>query len=109
MFLAQEKVGDFVVLRVAEDRVDSANSTALYEQLSCLVGAGDRKFVLDLSSVGFMDSCALAGLLPAAYELPDEGCLLLAGLHPRVKQVFRLTKLDTLFDIYSSVDEALLS
>lgn len=109
MVLAQERVGEFMVLRVADSRVDSANSTSLHEQLSSLVGAGERKFVLDLSSVDFMDSSALACLIPAVHELPDEGCLLLAGLHPRVKQIFRLTKLDTIFDIYSSVDEALLS
>jgi len=109
MVLAQERVGDFVVLRVDEHRVDGVNSTTLHEQVSNLVGAGDRKFVLDLSLVDFMDSSALAGLLPAIHELPDEGCLLLAGLHPRVKEIFRLTKLDTIFDIYPSVDEALLS
>ncbi|WP_320008710.1 STAS domain-containing protein [Maridesulfovibrio sp.] len=109
MVLAQEKVGDFVVLRVADDRVDSANHTALSDLLSSLVGAGDHKFVLDLSSVGFMDSSALAGLIPAVHVLPNEGCLLLAGLHPRMEQIFKLTKLDTIFNIYSSVDEALLS
>ncbi|NDV21806.1 STAS domain-containing protein [Desulfovibrio sp. JC022] len=109
MILSQEKVGDFVILRVDENRVDATNSSALQELVSSLVAEGERKFVLDLSSVVFMDSCGLAGLIPATHELPGDGCFLLTGLHPKVEQIFRLTKLDTIFDIYPSVDEALMS
>ncbi|NDV26349.1 STAS domain-containing protein [Desulfovibrio sp. JC010] len=109
MILSQERVGDFVILRVGENRVDATNSTALQEQVSGLVRDGECKFVIDLSSVLFMDSGGLAGLIPAVNGLPAGGCFLLTGLHPRVEQIFRLTKLDTIFDIYPSVDEALLS
>ncbi|WP_415713260.1 STAS domain-containing protein [Maridesulfovibrio sp.] len=109
MILSQKRVGDFVILRIRENRVDSTNFGALQERVSSLVGEGDSKFVLDLSAVIFMDSCGLAGLIPAAYDVPVNGRFLLAGLTPRVEQVFRLTKLDTIFDIYPSIADALMS
>ncbi|TIH18542.1 anti-sigma factor antagonist [Marinifilum sp. JC120] len=109
MILSQERVGDFVILRVGESRVDATNSSVLQERVSSLVGEGEYKFVLDLSSVLFMDSCGLAGLIPAAHDVPVGGRFLLTGLHPKVEQVFRLTKLDTIFDIYPSVEKALIS
>ncbi|WP_421902453.1 STAS domain-containing protein [Maridesulfovibrio sp.] len=108
MILSHERVGDFVILRVGESRVDATNSSELQKHVASLVDEGDRKFVLDLSSVLFMDSCGLAGLITTASELPKDGRLLIAGLHPRVEQIFRLTKLNTIFDIYPSVDDALM-
>jgi anti-sigma B factor antagonist len=109
MILSHERVGDFVILHVGESRVDATNSSELQKYVSSLVDKGDGKFVLDLSSVLFMDSCGLAGLIPIANVLPEDGRLLIAGLHHKVEQIFRLTKLNTIFNIYPSVDDALRS
>ncbi|WP_320175201.1 STAS domain-containing protein [Maridesulfovibrio sp.] len=109
MILSHERVGDFVILRIGESRVDAANSSELQEHVSSLVNEGDSNFVLDLSTVLFMDSCGLAGLIPIMNYMPKGGRLLIAGLHPKVEQIFKLTKLNTIFDIYTSVGEALKS
>ncbi|WP_319760947.1 STAS domain-containing protein [Maridesulfovibrio sp.] len=109
MILSQKRVGDFVVLSVGDSRVDANNFTVLHEHVCALAEGGNCKLVLDLSSVLFMDSCGLAGLIPTAHEIAPGGCFMLTGLHPRLAQIFRLTGLDTLFDIYSSVDEALMT
>ncbi len=109
MILSQKRVGDFVILRVGESRIDAANAAALQESVSALAIKGSIKIILDLSSVLFMDSCGLAGLVPAARCLPAGGCFKIAGLEPKVEQIFKLTKLDTIFEIFSSVDEAMIS
>ncbi|ACS80442.1 STAS domain-containing protein [Maridesulfovibrio salexigens] len=109
MILSHERVGDFVILRVGESRVDATNSSELQEHVSSLVSKGGRSFVLDLSAVLFMDSCGLAGLIPITNCMPKDGRLLIAGLHPKVEQIFKLTKLNTIFNIYPSVGEALKS
>lgn len=109
MILSQKRVGDFVILHVGASRIDAANTVALQECISALALQGSIKIILDLSSVLFMDSCGLAGLVPAARCLPAEGCFKISGLDPKVEQIFKLTKLDTIFEVFPSVDEAMIS
>ncbi|HAS87769.1 MAG TPA: hypothetical protein DCS48_00435 [Desulfovibrio sp.] len=64
MILSQKRVGDFVILRVGESRIDAANAAALQESVSAPAIKGSIKIILDLSSVLFMDSCGLPGWSP---------------------------------------------
>ncbi len=109
MHLIRERFGDYLVLIVDSGRIDSTNSTELQALIYNEITAGAKRIIIDLSSVDFMDSSGLAGLLPVIKTLPEKGNLMLTGLSPRVSQLFKLTKLDEIFDIYSSVEEALQS
>ncbi len=100
--------GEYLVLRVQNKRIDASNSSQLNSYILSLVEDGNKKIIVDLSKVVFMDSSGLAGLLPIVKQLPDEGHMLITGLQDRVEQLFKLTKLDTIFDIFSSVEEALV-
>lgn len=100
--------GEYLVLRVQNKRIDASNSSQLNSFLLSLVQDGNKKIIVDLSKVAFMDSSGLAGLLPVIKHLPDDGHLLITGLQARVEQLFKLTKLDTIFGIFSSVEEALV-
>jgi anti-sigma B factor antagonist len=72
--------------------------------------AGTTKLALDLSSVNYMDSSGL-GELTTAYRLGKEkGCeLKLVGLTKRIDDLMQITKLATLFDIFSNEQQALSS
>ncbi len=74
------------------------------------LNAGTRKLVLDLGNVNFMDSSGL-GELTTAYTLArDRGCALrLLHLTRKIDNLMQITKLATLFDVYSSEQQALLS
>lgn len=108
MDIVTESSGDYLVLRVQNKRVDASNSSQLNDFILSLVGDGNKKIVVDLSHVNFMDSSGLAGLLPIIKQLPDDGHMLITGLKARVEQLFKLTKMDTVFDIFPSVEEALV-
>lgn len=70
--------------------------------------AGCRRFVLDLSGVNVMDSCGLSVLISVKKLLDQEGAaLLMAGPSPMIKRLLVITKLDRVFDIEPSVDEAI--
>ena len=72
--------------------------------------AGTRKLVLDLGSVTYMDSSGV-GELTTAYTLArDKGCALkLLHLTKRIDDLMQITKLATLFDVYSSEEQAVSS
>lgn len=70
--------------------------------------AGERRFVVDFTSTAYIDSSGLGVLVSLSKKIRDEsGDLKLAGLNEDLKTLFELTKLDTLFNITATADEAL--
>jgi anti-anti-sigma factor len=68
---------------------------------------GHTNVVLDLSEVWALSSLAL-GILANFQQRAESrgGCVKLCGLNPNLKQVFRMTKLDQIFAIYETRDDA---
>ena len=85
-------------------------SITLRNAIQDALDAGTKKLVLDLSAVHYMDSSGL-GELTTAYRLAkDSDCqLILLGLTKRIDDLMQITKLATLFDMYSTEQEALSS
>jgi anti-sigma B factor antagonist len=72
------------------------------------VDAGGRKFLLDCSPTGYIDSSGLGALVTIAKRVREAGGQIrLAGLNDDLRSLFELTKLDTLFAIYPGIEEAL--
>ncbi len=70
--------------------------------------AGDRPVILVLSKVEYAASIWFGVLLKLLEEFKQHGQrLLLADIQPRVRESFSLTRLDELFEIYATTDEAL--
>jgi anti-sigma B factor antagonist len=76
-----------------------------------LVEAGRKNILLNLADVAYMDSAAGIGELIASYHLviPRGGHLRLLNPSKRVHEVLELTKLDTVFEIFSDEGEAVRS
>src|SRR6185436_16317796 len=69
---------------------------------------GERKFLIDCSQTGYIDSSGLGALVSLAKKVRDLGGeLRIAGLNEDLRSLFELTKLDTLFHISPTADEAL--
>lgn len=63
--------------------------------------------ILDLSGLQYMDSAGLGSLLKAYVAAQKYGGrVVLAGLLQRVRDLLQLTKIEPLFQIYPSVDQA---
>lgn len=64
--------------------------------------------VLDLSRVEYVPSLALGALVSLLRRLKGDGRrLLLVGIHPEVRATLAVTRLDKLFEIRTSLEEAL--
>jgi anti-sigma B factor antagonist len=65
------------------------------------------RFIFDFSQVTYMSSSALGMLIGLQRRIAQSGShLKLTGIQDEIMEVFRITKLDTVFDIYRDVDGA---
>ena len=80
-------------------------TTALREALQNLVSQGQKKILLNLADVSYIDSSGLGALVSGYTTLSgQEGQLKLLNLTKKVQDLLQITKLLTVFEVYS--DEA---
>ena len=82
------------------------------QQLKALVQegleGGERKFLIDCSATGYIDSSGLGALVTISKRVREHGGeLRLAGLNEDLRSLFELTKLDSLFHISPTVEAGL--
>lgn len=69
-----------------------------------------NKVVIDMKNVGYIDSSGLATLVELLKKLKQKGGnLSLSQVSEKVKSLFEITKLDRLFSIYPSNEDAINS
>jgi anti-sigma B factor antagonist len=90
-----------------EGEVDLYSSPELRKVLLELTGAKDMAIIVDLGKVKYMDSSGVATLVEALQQVGKyDGKLKLINLRDVVKDVFELSRLDKVFEIYQTLDEA---
>lgn len=103
----ESKSGDIVILKVSGKMLD-ADAKALSEKVKELINVGIRKVVLDLSGINLMNSCFGLGIIASCWGNMNraQGKLVIANPSPKVKKLLEITKLNQVFSIYPSVEEA---
>jgi anti-sigma B factor antagonist len=104
-----KKQDDVTVIDV-EGQLIVGNRQELKQKVLEELEGGGRKFLIDFSNTGYIDSSGLGVLVSLSKKIREQGGeLRLANLNDDLRTLFELTKLDTLFHIASSRDEALES
>lgn len=110
MQLTQERYGDVLVLNLA-GRVDNSTTDGLKLSLDAYVGscrAGGDRLVLDFSNVDYISSVGLRVLMLAARQSREQGgTIVVAALHPVVREIFEISRFNLVFQCFGSVREAL--
>lgn len=99
--------GDVAVIKIGEKRLDAVNATNLRNYVADLVGKGRDRIVVDLNGLDFMDSSGLGAVVACKKLVGDQGYLRVAGAQGAVQELFRITRMDKLFQSFNSVDEAI--
>ena len=87
--------------------LDAGTAPDLQREFDRLLEKGVHFFVVDLGQVGFIDSVGLAQLIRLYKRVRiGEGDVRLAAMPQHVQPVFKLTRLDQVFDIFESSAEA---
>lgn len=108
MNLKLEENGKVMLVIVKEERLDAHNSEHLKQELSRLFGEGKTSVVVDLKEVRFIDSSGLGALVSGFKNASSrQASIKLSSLQSQVKSMFELTRLHRVFDIYTTIDEAI--
>jgi anti-sigma B factor antagonist len=95
------------VLNVKGKLMGGPETMALHEKVKELIGQNRLKVVINLSGVNWMNSTGLGTLMGCVTSLRNaKGDLKLSGVTDKVKSLFLITKLITIFDTYNKVEEA---
>ena len=86
------------------------NRHELKQKVLDALEGGARRFVIDFTQTGYIDSSGLGVLVSLSKKIREQGGeLRLAGLNEDLQTLFELTKLDTLFTITRTPQEAAAS
>jgi anti-sigma B factor antagonist len=108
MGLSDAKSANGVMVVRVEGQLVVGNRNELKEHLQGLLEKGERRFLIDFAQTGYIDSSGLGALVALARKVREEGGdLRLSGLNEDLRSLFELTKLDTLFAISETPDQAL--
>jgi anti-sigma B factor antagonist len=98
--------GPPAVMAIAGE-VDLATAPRLKEVLVQVIDQA-KTVILDLSGATYMDSTGLGVLIGSLKHAREVGGdVKLAGLVPKVRRVFSITGVDKVFEIYSTVEQAM--
>lgn len=101
------RMNGLLVVKPLAERLDAACADAFRGALLEEAAAQDGTVLLDLSEVTFVDSRGLGALVGTLKAFTREGRrLILCGLRPGVCRTFRLTRMDRVFKVHASPEEA---
>ncbi|GAB6098984.1 anti-sigma F factor antagonist [Halanaerocella petrolearia] len=107
MQLLFEKVDNNLIVKL-EGEFDLNTADYFKKEVGKKITAGNKRLILDLEGVEFIDSSGLGAILSKYKVLNKEGGYLVAvNLTPQVKRIFEVSGILKLLEIYSSRQEAL--
>jgi anti-sigma B factor antagonist len=108
--ISTRHVEGWVILDISGE-IDLANSPAMRKVLLTEIKENHAKKVfLNLNKVRYIDSSGIASLVEGLKASRDSGSrLILYGLSSSVREVMELSRLQKIFEIYDSEEQALAS
>ena len=107
MQFLKEQLDDIAIIKVPGDHLDADNAKEFKEDISELIQQ-EKKVVFDLSELRFVDSSGLGAIISCLRKLNESGGdLKLFGMNKSVRALFELVRLNRLFDILNTKDEAI--
>ena len=110
MDIKERVVGGISILDLSGKIVLGEGDLQVKERIKDLLGDGQRKILLNLADVNYIDSAGLGALISSYTTVRREGgSLKLVNLTKRIKDLLAITKLITVFETFESEAEAIAS
>lgn len=107
MELQAERFNDVLVIRAGQDRIDAACAIRFKDRMREMTQSDARRVILDMSQIAFIDSSGLGAIVAVMKAIGPDRKLELSGLTHTVQKVFRLTRMDTIFQIHEGLPFAM--
>lgn len=110
MNVTTERIGNVVVLRVQETRLTYPILADFATAATELIAAGEKKILVDLSPVAYVDSATI-GCLMDLYRQADvaKGAFKLSGVQKRVETMLTMTGAHNFLEVHADEASALAS
>ena len=100
---------DRVVVELVGD-IDMEHSAAFQQGMADVMARGAGHVILDMAGVGYMDSSGIASMVKLHTQAKAGGATLsLVGVHQNVQSIFEITRLDGLFKVFATEQQAIAS
>ncbi|HEU4388136.1 MAG TPA: STAS domain-containing protein [Blastocatellia bacterium] len=110
MDIKERVVNGVSVLDLSGKIVLGEGDLQVKERIKALLGDGQRRILLNLADVSYIDSAGLGSLISSYATVKREGGhLKLISLTKRVQDLLAITKLITVFDTFDDEKEAIAS
>ena len=104
-----EKVGDILVVELPGKNLDASSSQEFKRDISPIL-EGNVKVVFEMARLEFVDSSGCGALLSCLKKVKGQnGELKICGLQDRVSDLLKLMRLERIFDIKLSREDAIRS
>jgi anti-sigma B factor antagonist len=103
------KLANAMVVTVTEKRLDAKIAVSFKDEMATLINAGETTVILDLAHVGFVDSSGLGAIVTSLKLIGRKGDLLVSGVKDDVMTMFTLTRMDRVFQMFPTTEDALNS
>ena len=108
MDINKRHIDDITILDLQGKLTIDAGAEVLRDTVTSIIFQGDRKIVLNLAGVPYMDSGGLGELVRCSLIVKREkGAIKLVNLTSRITDLLTITKLLTIFDTFASESAAL--
>ncbi|MBM3724617.1 MAG: STAS domain-containing protein [Acidobacteria bacterium] len=108
--LTTRPVGDVTVIDAAGRITLGEGSSVFRDTIRDLAAKGEKKILLNLGEVSYIDSSGIGELVSAYTTVTNVGGVLkLLNLTKRVKDLLQITKLSTVFEMHENEAEAVAS
>lgn len=104
----EDREGILVIRPIGDLTAQTApNLRAIFE---AHITKANPSVVLDASDIKYMDSAGLGSLISGLHRAREyAGQFLVCGLQEDVSSIFQLTKMDSLFKVFPSADQAVVA
>lgn len=110
MSFSKKVIKDILLFKVETPRATVELSGEFKNELKEEIERGKTKILVDLSEAEFMDSSFLGALVTGLKHVNTKGGQLkVAGLQSPICALFELTRMNRIFDIHYSVEDAVNS
>lgn len=101
--ISSRQVDGVGVVELSGRIVLGEESNAMREQIKGMLAAGQKKIVLNLADVSYIDSAGLGALVAAHHSARTQGASLkLAHLGQKFQEILQVTKLLTVFEVHDT-------
>lgn len=105
MVISENKQGNIDIITLS-GRFVMAETLEVRKRLKNLIDSGTGKLIIDMEKVSFIDSSACAALISAFKQMQIKSGHLILVTSPIVQSLLELTRLDSIFEIHSSLSAA---